>query len=91
MNGRRNAALNPRAVYREPLSLDDYLAARMISDPLGLFDCDVPVDGACAFVVSDAAYVPDGPNPPVRLHAAACCSGPGGWAAPCRLPEDGVG
>ena len=52
LNARRNAALNPQAIYRDPMSLDDYLAARMISTPLGLFDCDVPCDGATAVVVS---------------------------------------
>ncbi|NUU22840.1 MAG: thiolase family protein [Streptomycetaceae bacterium] len=52
VTARANAALNPQAVYRSPLTLDDYLAARMISDPLCMYDCDVPVDGAVAFVVS---------------------------------------
>jgi acetyl-CoA acetyltransferase len=80
VNARRHAALNPRAVYREPLTIGDYLEARLISDPLGLFDCDVPVDGACAFVVSDAATSPDRPKPVVRVHAAARVSDPvGGW------------
>jgi acetyl-CoA acetyltransferase len=80
VNARRHAALNPRAVYQEPLSIDQYLAARMISDPLGLYDCDVPVDAACAFVVSDAAAAPDLPKPAVRVHAAARVSDPfGGW------------
>jgi acetyl-CoA acetyltransferase len=52
---RANAAGNPLAVYREPLTVGDYLAARMISDPLCVYDCDVPVDGAVAFVVSRAS------------------------------------
>ena len=34
------------------MTLEDYLSARMISDPLCLYDCDVPVDGAVAFIVS---------------------------------------
>ncbi|MBW2424637.1 MAG: thiolase family protein [Deltaproteobacteria bacterium] len=51
---RRHAMGNPDAVYREPMSVDDYLAARMISDPLCIFDCDVPVDGSIAVVVSRA-------------------------------------
>ncbi|MEY2435746.1 MAG: hypothetical protein QOF97_582, partial [Acidimicrobiaceae bacterium] len=38
LNGRRNAALNPKGVYRDPMSLDDYLGIRMISDPLCLYD-----------------------------------------------------
>lgn len=52
LNGRANAAANPDAPYRDPLTLDDYLSARMISTPLGLLDCDVPIDGATAVVVS---------------------------------------
>lgn len=57
VNARRNAGLNPDAIYRDPLTMDDYLHARMISDPLCLFDCDVPCDGATAVIVSrrDAA------------------------------------
>jgi acetyl-CoA acetyltransferase len=52
LNGRRHAASNPDAIFREPMSMDEYLGARMISDPLGLYDCDVPADGAHAFVIS---------------------------------------
>jgi acetyl-CoA acetyltransferase len=57
LNARNNAGLNPDAVFREPLSMDDYLGARMISEPLCLFDCDIPCDGATAVIVSrrDAA------------------------------------
>ncbi|WP_436775269.1 thiolase family protein [Yinghuangia sp. YIM S09857] len=52
VTARANAVRNPEAVYRTPMTLDDYLGARMISDPLCLYDCDVPVDGSIAFVVS---------------------------------------
>jgi acetyl-CoA acetyltransferase len=52
LNARRNAALNPKAVFREPLTMDDYLDSRIISSPFRLFDCDVPVDGSTALVVS---------------------------------------
>jgi acetyl-CoA acetyltransferase len=57
LNARRNAGLNPDAVYRDPMSMDDYLGARMISEPLCLYDCDVPCDGATAVIISrrDAA------------------------------------
>ncbi len=88
VNARRNAALNPRAVYREPLTIDDYLAGRMISDPLGLYDCDVPVDGACAFVVSDADTAADRPKPAVRVQAAARVQDPvGGWFRRADYPR----
>ena len=36
INSRRNAGLNPRAAFREPMTMDDYLAARPISTPFGL-------------------------------------------------------
>src|SRR5699024_4369132 len=52
LNDRRNAALNPAAVFRDPLTLDDYLASRMVSSPFRLYDCDVPVDGSTALIVS---------------------------------------
>jgi acetyl-CoA acetyltransferase len=66
---RANAALNPAAIYRDPLTLDDYLAARMISEPLCLFDCDVPADGSTAIVVSHADTLPDRPKAPIRFEA----------------------
>ncbi|MFB4309700.1 thiolase family protein [Actinomadura sp. GTD37] len=67
---RAHAALNPDAVYRSPLTLDDYLGARMISTPMCLYDCDVPVDGATAIVVSAAETAPD-LRAPVRVEAMA--------------------
>jgi acetyl-CoA acetyltransferase len=70
LNARRNAALNPNAIYTDPMTLDDYLASRMISEPLCLFDCDVPCDGATAFVVSRWDRRGDTRRPaPVRVQA----------------------
>lgn len=69
VNSRANAARNPEAVYRDPLTMGDYLDARMISTPLGLYDCDVPVDGAVAFVVSAVETVEDAPHPPVLVES----------------------
>ena len=57
INARRNAARNPKAIYTEPMSLDDYLSVRMISDPLCLYDCDVPADGSTVVIVSRADAV----------------------------------
>jgi acetyl-CoA acetyltransferase len=67
---RAHAARNPDAVYREPLTIDDYLASRMISSPICLYDCDVPVDGATAIVVSAIDTAPD-LRAPVRVEAMA--------------------
>ncbi|MDE3204963.1 MAG: thiolase family protein [Acidobacteriota bacterium] len=79
VSSRTKAALNPLAVYRDPITLDDYLGARPISTPFGLLDCDVPVDGSIAVVVSHADYANDGPNPPVRVEAIGGTPGLGGW------------
>ncbi len=73
LNARRNAELNPRAVYRDPLDLEGYLGARMITTPFGLYDCDVPCDGAVAIVLSHVDAARDTRHPePVRLEAAGC-------------------
>ncbi len=69
LTARRHAALNPAAIYREPLTMEDYLRARMVSDPFCLYDCDVPVDGSTAVVISSADVARDLPRPPVRIHA----------------------
>jgi acetyl-CoA acetyltransferase len=69
INARRNAALNPNAIYTEPMTMDDYLGARMISEPFGLFDCDVPADGSTVVIVSRADSAPDLRRPPVRIEA----------------------
>ncbi|MHB8680653.1 MAG: thiolase family protein [Acidimicrobiales bacterium] len=69
LNGRRNAALNPNAVYRDPMTLDDYLEARMITSPLCLYDCDAPCDGSTAVIVSHADYAPDTPHPACHVNA----------------------
>ena len=67
---RAHAARNPDAVYQDPLSIDDYLGSRMISTPICLYDCDVPVDGATAIVVSTADAVAD-LRAPIRIEAMA--------------------
>jgi len=69
LTARAHAALNPAAVYRDPMTLDDYLKARMVTWPFGLYDCDVPVDGSTAVIVSSADVARDLPKRAVRIHA----------------------
>jgi acetyl-CoA acetyltransferase len=69
LNARRNAAGNPKAIYREPMTLEAYLTARMISTPLCLFDCDVPCDGGTAMIVSRWDTARDLRRPPLRVEA----------------------
>jgi acetyl-CoA acetyltransferase len=87
VNSRRNAALNPLSVFRDPITMDDYLAARTISTPFGLLDCDVPVDGSIAVVVSTGAYAPDAPKPAVHVEAIGGYSGAGGWTLRPDYPK----
>jgi acetyl-CoA acetyltransferase len=72
INMRTGALRNPLAVMRTPLTMDDYLAGRMIREPLCIFDMDVPVDGADAFVLTTAerARALGGDRPTVLVHAA---------------------
>jgi len=69
INARTFAGLNPDAIYREPLTVDDYYGARMITTPFGLYDCDVPCDGSIAIVVSAVDTALDRPHPPVLVDA----------------------
>lgn len=64
---RRNAMLNPNALLRTPLSLDDYLNARLIADPLRLFDCVLPCCGADAIVLASEAVARTLDGPKVRI------------------------
>ena len=69
INSRANAARNPAAIYQQPMSMDDYLSARTISSPFGLYDCDVPCDGAVAFVISARDAAADMRSQPVFVEA----------------------
>lgn len=69
LNQRANAALNPTAIYRDPMTMDDYLSARTITTPFGLYDCDVPCDGAIAVIVSAVDAARDLAKPPVLVEA----------------------
>ncbi len=54
MAQRENALNNPQALFREPMSFQDYLNSRMISDPIRLFDCVMPCSGAeCIILASE--------------------------------------
>lgn len=69
---RTHAARNPNAIYSDPLNLSSYLNARMVSDPLCMFDCDIACDGATAFVVSRAEHAAALDHPAVVVEALDC-------------------
>lgn len=68
---RRWAQLNPEAVKRDPLTMEDYLAARMVSDPLGVLDCCLVTDGAGAIVMTRSDRARDLPRPAIPVLGAA--------------------
>jgi acetyl-CoA acetyltransferase len=78
INQRNNALTRPTALKRSPLTMDDYFNARMISDPLCLFDYTMETDGAVAAIVTSSERARDLRQPPVYIMASAN-GGMGRW------------
>lgn len=64
---RRHALLNPRAIMKQPLTLEAHQSARMVVDPLRLFDCCLISDGAVVALVARGARARDLRQKPVRI------------------------
>jgi len=62
-------SLNEKAFLRDPLEEDAYFNSRWIVEPLRLFDCAYPINGAIAVIVSSLDEVDNCPKPPAYLHA----------------------
>lgn len=71
LTDRANAVLNPRALVREPLTMDEYLSARMISTPLCLYDCDRYTDASTVLIVSAGSAIDEVRCTPIRIAAMA--------------------
>lgn len=69
LKNRENALNNPLAQFQKPASLDEIMNARMITEPLGLFDCSPMTDGAAALVISRK-------KSPIHIRSTAQVSGP---------------
>lgn len=65
------ASLNPRARYRDPITVDDVVNSPMLSSPLHLLDCCLVTDGAGVFIVTTAERARDLRKPPVYVLGAA--------------------
>jgi acetyl-CoA acetyltransferase len=70
VNGRSNARRNPHAALRTSLTMEEYLAAEPLREPLSQFDMDYPIDGGDAFVLTTVERAKSLPQPPVMVHAA---------------------
>ncbi len=64
---RRWAAKNPRAMYRDPITVDDVLASRMVAYPFHLLECCLVTDGGGALVVTSAGRSGEFPKPAVHV------------------------
>jgi acetyl-CoA acetyltransferase len=71
LNAHANASVNPRAIVKEPLTLDKYMSARMISSPFCLYDCDRFTDASTVVIVSAEDALDEVTVQPVRIAAAA--------------------
>jgi acetyl-CoA acetyltransferase len=71
---RYHASLNDEALFRDPLTLDDYLAARYVAKPVRILDCDYPVDSASAVIYTSGDRARDCPHPPVWVESMAYSS-----------------
>ena len=71
VDARANAALNPLAMYRDPLTVEDVLASRMISDPLHMLDCCIISDGGGAVLMTTAERARDLQQTPIYVRGAA--------------------
>jgi acetyl-CoA acetyltransferase len=67
---RQWAAKNPRAMFRDPITVDDVLASRMVAYPFHLLECCLVTDGGGALVVTSADRARDFPQPPVYVLGA---------------------
>jgi acetyl-CoA acetyltransferase len=68
---REHASFNPNAMYREPITVDDVLASRMIADPLHKLECCVVSDGGGAILMTTAERAADLKTPPIYVLGAA--------------------
>lgn len=71
LNDHANAARNPRAIVKKPLSMDEYMAARMISSPFCLYDCDRFTDASTVLIVSAGDALDEVKTTPIRIAASA--------------------
>jgi acetyl-CoA acetyltransferase len=90
VEARANGARLPWSYwYGRPLTVEDYLAAPMINDPIGRLDCDIPVDGVAAFVLTSAERARDLRHRPVYVLGYASGS-PTTHRLPLHWPLDDI-
>lgn len=71
INDHANAALNPRAIVKQPLTMETYMAARLITTPFCLYDCDRFTDASTVVIVSAGDALDEIKSTPIRIAASA--------------------
>ena len=77
VKNRKNGSLNPKAHFQKPVSLDEVLESRLISDPLRLYHCPPISDGAAAAVLCAADIAGEFSSRPVEIIGSGHAMGPG--------------
>ena len=72
VNAHRNAALNPRAMFRQPITVDDFVRSPVVADPINILDSAGICDGAAALLVCPAGEAKRARRAPVRITGSAC-------------------
>jgi acetyl-CoA C-acetyltransferase len=74
VNSHRNAARNPNAMYRQAITVEEFVASPVVSDPINILDSAGICDGAAALLVGSAAEARRTRRPPVRVTASTCAT-----------------
>lgn len=84
---REYAARNPYAQMRTPLSMDDYLGARLVAEPFGVYDCSLRTDAGAAVVVTTTERARDLPHTPVIVRGFGSQNNLSGWTVGDHMVE----
>jgi acetyl-CoA acetyltransferase len=88
VDNRANTQLNPNGYWRgKPIMAEDYRDARMISDPMSILDCDIPVDGCAAMLLTSTERARDLRHKPALLTGFAAGTHPAPYGMPMTLED----
>ncbi|WP_374281382.1 hypothetical protein [Novosphingobium sp.] len=90
-DNRANTLKNPNGFWDKPLTRQDYLDARMIADPMSILDCDIPVDGCAALLLTSTERARDLRCKPALLTGFAAGTHPAPAGLPMTLDDIWIG
>ena len=74
VNSHANAAANPHAMYRQPITTEDFMASPIVADPINILDSAGICDGAAAVLIGPASEARRARRAPVRVVASTCAT-----------------